>query len=128
MIEATSKLLQQVVNQQATASHLSELSVECGGAPLVLQELEQLAETAGLKAMLWSMQQEMRDLGGAWMQGRLFELDVTEMQAKVCGCWAARAVSDGTESGRVNTPGTPAPSQVPGGLYYTATAGTTIDM
>lgn len=83
MIEATSKLLQQVMTQQATASHLSELSVECGGAPLVLQELEQLAETAGLKAMLWSMQQEMRDLGKAWMQGQLFELDVAEMQAKV---------------------------------------------
>lgn len=85
MIEATGKLLQQVMTQQAAANHLSELSVECGGAPLVLQELEQLAEEAGLKAMLWSMQREMRDLSEGWMLGRLFELDVAEMQAQV-GC------------------------------------------
>jgi hypothetical protein len=37
MIEATGKLLQQVMTQQKAANHLSELSVECGGAPLVLQ-------------------------------------------------------------------------------------------
>jgi hypothetical protein len=50
----------------------------------VLQELEQLAEEAGLKAMLWSMQKEMKELSEGWMTGRLFELDVTEMQAQVC--------------------------------------------
>lgn len=87
MIEATSKLLQQVVAQQAAADHLSELSVQCGGTPLILEELEQLAEETGLKAMLWSMQQEMRDCAGAWMQGPLFESDVRDMQAKVC-MWA----------------------------------------
>lgn len=37
MIEATGKLLQQVMTQQKAANHLSKLSVECGGAPLVLQ-------------------------------------------------------------------------------------------
>lgn len=83
MIAATSSLLQQVVSQQATADHLSQLSVECGGAALVLQELEQLAEDAGLKHMLWTMQQEMGTATAAWMQGPLFELDVADMQAQV---------------------------------------------
>jgi hypothetical protein len=83
MIEATGKLLQQVITQQAAANHLSELSIECGGSPLVLEELEQLAEETGLKAMLWTMQREMKDSTAQWMVGPLFELDVADMQAKV---------------------------------------------
>lgn len=83
MIEATGKLLAQVMTQQAAASHLSALSVECGGTPLVLEELEALAEETGLKAMLWAMQQEMRKAATAWMTGPLFGLDVADMQAKV---------------------------------------------
>ena len=33
--------------------------------------------------MLWSMQKEMKELSEVWITGRLFELDVTEMQTQV---------------------------------------------
>jgi hypothetical protein len=77
--------MQQVMTQQVAADHLSNLSVECGGPPLVVQELKALAEETGLKHMLWTMQQELAEAGAAWMQGPLFELDVADMQAKVGG-------------------------------------------
>jgi hypothetical protein len=94
MIEATGKLLGQVMQQQAAASHLSALSVECGGTPLVLEELQALAEEASLKALLWTMQQEMREAAAGWMSGPLFGLDVADMQAKVSGvCRHGKAVT-----------------------------------
>jgi hypothetical protein len=83
MIEASAKLLEQVIAQQAAASRLSELSVACGAQPLVLPELDQLAEEAGLQAVLWAMQAEMRGCAAAWLQGPLFELDVADMQSQV---------------------------------------------
>lgn len=83
MIGASAKLLEQVTAQQAAASRLSELSVACGGQPLALPELEQLAQEAGLKAVLWAMQAEMRGCAAGWLQGPLFELDVADMQSKV---------------------------------------------
>lgn len=83
MISATSSLLQQVAAQQATAAYLSQLSVQCGGAPLVLQELEQLAENVGLKHLLWTMQQDMAATTAAWLQGQLFDFDVADMTAQV---------------------------------------------
>ena len=77
------------MTQQSTAEHLSQLSVQCGGAPLVLQELEQLAEEAGLKHLLWTMQQDMAAATAAWLKGPLFEQDVAQLQTQVGCSWAA---------------------------------------
>lgn len=83
MIEASAKLLEQVTAQQAAAGRLSELSVACGGEPLALPELDQLAEEAGLKAVLWAMQEQLRGAAATWLTGPVFELDVADMQFKV---------------------------------------------
>jgi hypothetical protein len=43
VIAATTELMAQVQAHQATAAKLSSLAVQCGGAPVVMDELEALA-------------------------------------------------------------------------------------
>jgi hypothetical protein len=43
VVAATAELVAQVQAHQATAARLSSLAVQCGGAPVVLDELEALA-------------------------------------------------------------------------------------
>jgi hypothetical protein len=43
VLAATAELVAQVQAHQVTAARLSSLAVQCGGAPVVMEELEALA-------------------------------------------------------------------------------------
>lgn len=64
------------------------MSVKCGGAPVVLAELEALAADVELKHLLWTVQQEWATATSKWSTEQFLELDVLEMQDQVGCYWA----------------------------------------
>jgi hypothetical protein len=96
MVEATSHLLEVVAAQEASAQHLSQLSLGCGGSQLLLPALEKLSEDVSLKHLLWTSQRDWAAATEAWRQAPVFGLDVADMQAQVhvlsawCACACAQ--------------------------------------
>lgn len=83
IIAATADLMVQVKAHQATAEHISHMSVQCGGSPVVLGELEALSNDVELKHLLWTVQQEWSVATSKWSTDHFLELDVLQMQDQV---------------------------------------------
>lgn len=83
IVTAITELMAEVQAQQATAEHISNMSVQCGGPTVLVAGLEELAADVEMKHLLWTVQQNWSAATHGWLTTRFFELDVLEMQDQV---------------------------------------------
>jgi hypothetical protein len=86
MEDVTADLLRRVQAQQEAAARISELQALCGGDPPAWEALGEVAAEVELKAALWRGLREWNEASHAWVEQRLFALDVPGIEEQVGEC------------------------------------------